>query len=284
MAAYTRPEQRAAKAGGARNKSAARTNLTSDTVRVHTSNELGRGNFRIAYAGTYIGGNRNTQAAACKKFKQQFSHMATEYFRQDFRIAEKAIEYADQWNQICPRSKEILVTKGTVHRVGGEKYLVEPEIRDFTKFTSNSGWIDHNKGGAGLALEAFAHYTYHRSGGSMLVCDLQGRYRANQGKRTRFELTDPAICSRQRSYGPTDLGEKGIETFFARHCCNQFCNKGGRWQRPRDPSEWFESSSGTSMFSSSLDRHLGLRSTTRFTLNYESIMECDEEDSDVDDW
>ena len=50
----------------------------------------------------------------------------------------------------------------------------------------------------------------------MIVCDLQGRYRHNRrvNSKSRFELTDPAICSRRRTYGHTDLGEKGIESFF----------------------------------------------------------------------
>ena len=48
----------------------------------------------------------------------------------------------------------------------------------------------------------------------------QGRYR-NQYRKCRFELTDPAICSRARDYGPTDLGEKGIQSFFKTHVCNK---------------------------------------------------------------
>uniref|UniRef100_A0A7R9WJI9 Alpha-type protein kinase domain-containing protein n=1 Tax=Pseudictyota dubia TaxID=2749911 RepID=A0A7R9WJI9_9STRA len=201
--------------------SAARTNLTSDRVRLHRNEVVGVGAFRTAYAGTYIGGNRNQQEAVCKCFKHNFRVLENEFFGHDFRVADKAIEYAEDWNGICEVGKEILVTRGDVHTIGGTKYLVEPLIRYFTKFTSNNGWIadEDDEGWSVLAMEAFSHYTYHRSGGSLIVCDIQGRYRHNSYNRSkcRFELTDPAICSRRRTYGPTDLGEKGIDSFFENH-------------------------------------------------------------------
>lgn len=43
-------------------------------------------------------------------------------------------------------------------------------------------------------------------------------------------LSDPAILSRFESYGPADLGTLGIDAFFARHKCNQYCNP--RWTKP----------------------------------------------------
>jgi Alpha-kinase family len=140
---------------------------------------------------------------------------------------DKAIEYAEQWNQFCEHGKEILITKGDVKQTSdGTMYLIEPFIRYFCKFTSNNGYINREAGWEGQAMEAFTHYTYHKSGGSLIVCDLQGRYRLDTFKknRCRFELTDPAVCSRTKKYGPTDLGEKGIESVFANHQCNQFCH------------------------------------------------------------
>ena len=195
----------------------------------------------------------------------------------------QVIDYAEQWNAISPPNKQILVSRGTIHRVKYETYWVEPEIREFQKFTSNSGWINPRiQGEAILAMEAFSHYTYDRSGGELIVCDLQGRYRKKGNKR--FELTDPAISSRRREYGVTDTAEKGIETFFCHHCCNKFCNSDGRrWQRPRDPTSWFESSEGTSMFSSSQAHLLNLNSSARFTV-MDGIMECEEDEYSDDDY
>lgn len=272
-------------------KSAARTNLTSNSVAI-SKHQLGEGSFRICYMGTYRGGNRNQQEAACKKFKSQFIMMEEEYFRADFDIADKAIEYAEEWNRFCMERREITVSRGSVHvdYNTGRKFLVEPYIRDFRKFTSNSGWIAPGQNWDILAMEAFSHYTYHRSGGRLIVCDLQGRYRKDRFGRgdrnkSRFELSDPAICSRARSYGPTDLGEKGIDSFFANHVCNQFCHADGmRWQRPRNPHNWFQSSSGTSMFSSLMDSKLKLTSRATFSLGFGNIMEEGEDDDSLESY
>jgi hypothetical protein len=263
--------------------SAARTNLTSQRVNV-SGNELGQGSFRVAYEGEYVGGNRNQQACACKQFKACFARMEDEFFQDDFRVADKAVQYAEEWNQFCEPAKEIMITVGDVHVVHGDKFLVEPLIREYRKFTSNSGWIEDSNEHAVLAMEAFSHFTYHRSGGNLLVCDLQGRLKkdrfSKKHMKSRFELTDVAICSRQRLYGPTDLGEKGIDSFFSNHVCNQFCHADGtRWQQPSAPEQWFEPSSGTSMFSSNISDKLTLQSRATFKLGLDDILEEDSEDS-----
>jgi len=254
-------------------KSAARTNLSSRQVTISRC-ELGQGTFRVAFEGTYVGGTRNQQEAACKRFKPQFAGLEDEFFADDFRVAEKSIEFAEHWNAISDPTKTILVSKGDVMQDRGVKYLVEPFIRHYAKFSSNSGWIASTS--CALAMEAFSHYTYHLSGGSLLVCDLQGRYRYNKfnKRESRYELTDPAICSIDRLYGPTDLGEKGIDTFFFNHKCNQFCNLNGElWLRPYAPAQWFEPSSGTSMFSSSVTDKLNLKSRATFKLGLDCITE-----------
>ncbi|EEC46889.1 predicted protein [Phaeodactylum tricornutum CCAP 1055/1] len=265
--------------------SAARTNLTSQSVITHRDQLVGKGSFRLVYAGTYVGGNRNAQEAVCKQFKPHCSHLEDYYYSNDFRIIDKAVDYAEDWNGMCEVGKEILVTRGNVMNAGRAKYMVEPLIRDFTRFTSNNGWIRYD-GDAELAMEAYCHYTYHRSGGRLIVCDLQGRYRYNSYRQNkcRFELTDPAICSRDRQYGPTDLGEKGIESFFANHECNRFCNWDGYWQRPRSARAWFKLNQGTSMFGSDSTHLLLTCNTARFNASLQPIYDDNEDSSDDDSW
>lgn len=264
--------------------SAARTNLTSNSVRLHRDEVIGEGAFRTAYAATYIGGNRNNQEAVAKCFKAQYGALETDFFRSDFNVADKAIQYAEEWNDFCDSDETILVTRGDIHTIGSKKYLVEPLIRYFTKFTSNNGWISDDEGWRGEAMEAFSHYTYHRSGGNLIVCDLQGRYRYNKfnKSKSRFELTDVAICSRRCSYGPTDLGEKGIDSFFNSHVCNQFCSVNGYWQRPRHTRQWFPRTSSTSMIRSSQAQALNLTNRSTFQPGFGGILE--EEDSDYSDY
>jgi hypothetical protein len=76
-------------------------------------------------------------------------------------------------------------------------------------------------------LTAFSHYTWHVSGGHMLVCDLQGEVDVKLG---RVVLTDPAIhCvsvedgPRAREVGITNLGAGGIQAFFSTHVCSDVC-------------------------------------------------------------
>ena len=84
----------------------------------------------------------------------------------------KAIRYGEDCNRICQRDETIPIACGEVHAIGGRKYLVEPLIRNFTKFTSNNGWILDKEGWQGEVIEAFSHYTYHQLEGNILVCDL----------------------------------------------------------------------------------------------------------------
>ena len=266
------------------NSSAARTNLTSNDVRI-SNYKLGEGAFRVCLEGTFIGGNRNNQEAACKRFKPQFRPMELEYFASDFQIADRAIRVAEEWNAICPHGKEVLVTKGTIHRSNsGIPYLVEPLIRYYQKYNSNSGWIGSLNNWQVRYMAAFTHFSYHQSGGHLIVCDIQGRYRSKKSSKakSRFELSDPAICSRVRNYGPTDLGEKGIDSFFSNHVCNEFCES--HWLRPGFTKQWFPLIQGTSMLASSKTNKLNLQSKVTFRLGLGDIMEEASDDSDFDSY
>jgi len=261
---------------------AARTNLTSYDVRI-SNRFLGEGAFRVCLEGTYVGGNRNQQEAACKRFKPEYRLLQDEFFAVDMEIIDKTIEFAEYWNENCEYGKEIMVNKGNFQLSNsGIKYLVEPLIRYYTKFTSNSGWIANTGNWQVRAMEAFSHYTYHRSSGQMIVCDLQGRRKKRNGRQSaRFELTDPAICSRTRRYGPTDLGEKGIDSFFDNHVCNEFCES--HWHRPKHTRQWFPLTQGTSMLSSQMSYKLKLNNRSTFQSNLDGIIEAGYTDDDSDD-
>jgi len=260
---------------------AARTNLTSDRVKI-LSHVIGEGSFRTCLAGIYVGGNRNGQHAACKRFKRQFRNLEDEFFAYDFKVLEKVAMIATDWNEFCDHGNEILINSGTIHKSNSKiQYLVEPFIKDYERFTSNTGWIGDPDDWAVRCLEAFTHYSYHHTGGEMIVCDLQGRYRKQRKKR--FELSDPAISSRSRQYGLTDMGEKGIDSFFANHRCNEFCHS--KWARPSwgESRHWFPAqSTGTMMLSSQYNSMLRLDDPTHFRDMRQQGGE-QEWDSDYDD-
>lgn len=142
---------------------------------------------------------------------------------------------------------------------------------------------------AGLRVRGpWKHFHTLRTIGPEEVCSF-ATYRAGTRKRamfgdhprkSRFELTDLACCSRRRTYGPTDLGEKGIESFFANHVCNALCHQKGRWARPRNPVRWFAEFSGTSMLSLREAHKLDLANPTKFRTLLGELVEEDEYDSD----
>ncbi|CAD7696787.1 unnamed protein product [Ostreobium quekettii] len=99
---------------------------------------------------------------------------------------------------------------------------LEPLLKgEFEKFNSNCGYV----GGLHDVLQAFSHWTYRATNGFLMVVDLQG-LKASEG----YMLTDPAIhckelCTMDGRYlfGTTNLGQKGMEAFFATHRCSDVC-------------------------------------------------------------
>lgn len=78
---------------------------------------------------------------------------------------------------------------------------------------------------ASAFLQAFSHFSYRYTNKRVLVCDLQGVF---DEESSTFELTDPAIHYRSRKqkrncFGRTDLGQAGVDKFFATHKCSKLC-------------------------------------------------------------
>ena len=106
-------------------------------------------------------------------------------------------------------------------------FFVEPYIKgDFKKFNNNGGYVFKAPSEMELAsrisdaLQAFSHYSWHKSQHKILVCDLQG-VMTEKGAL----LTDPSIhsCTEDLFYGSTDLQSPGMDTFFTSHKCNRVC-------------------------------------------------------------
>ena len=109
------------------------------------------------------------------------------------------------------------------------RYLsVEPYLEGrYKKFNGNNGFVgvstqtEHAYRQDGIA-QTFPHWTYEHTlttgGSAMMVCDIQG---------VGYEYTDVTVCSKDRRFGQTDLGEAGFESFFSTHRCNELCVKLG---------------------------------------------------------
>lgn len=108
-------------------------------------------------------------------------------------------------------------------------FVMEPKLTGtFTKYNSNYGEVYMEDKDADLTLtqknrrshifeaaEAFSHFTLVESGGSMLVCDLQG---------VNDLLTDPQIHTEDgKGLGMGNMGQEGIDKFVSKHKCNDIC-------------------------------------------------------------
>eukprot|EP00747_Dinoflagellata_sp_TGD_P039071 gnl/TRDRNA2_/TRDRNA2_140047_c1_seq1.p1 gnl/TRDRNA2_/TRDRNA2_140047_c1~~gnl/TRDRNA2_/TRDRNA2_140047_c1_seq1.p1 ORF type:complete len:528 (+),score=53.52 gnl/TRDRNA2_/TRDRNA2_140047_c1_seq1:231-1586(+) len=89
----------------------------------------------------------------------------------------------------------------------------------YKKWLSNWDYICQDADAA--VPGAFAHYTFHKTNGLLLVSDLQGSL---QGKHmTRYILTDPQVLSHDGSWGPADTGRKGMMCLMEMHRCGPLC-------------------------------------------------------------
>ena len=106
----------------------------------------------------------------------------------------------------------------------GKCYLVEQLLEgSFEKFSNNFGVVRQPGSPLSDVLQAFSHYTWAKSGQSILICDHQGVQTSGGG----VTLTDPAMhsCGPGGKYGPTDQGRKGVQRFFKTHTCNDICQR-----------------------------------------------------------
>merc|ERR1712136_616815 len=139
---------------------------------------------------------------------------------------EKVQEFVRAFNKLRLSDKTIYMNAPSMWMVPtvmaslmqGQCVLVEPMISEigvpFEKFNSNTGYAAEERD----FIHALSHFSYHVSGGSYLLCELQGgRF------KDRYILTDPVVLSANREFGAADLGAEGIQNFLHFHKCGRFC-------------------------------------------------------------
>ncbi|KAF9433407.1 hypothetical protein BGZ76_009498 [Entomortierella beljakovae] len=207
---------------------------------IDLSKEYARGAFKIVYEGTYTEGDRRGESCVCKQFISG-SVYEDSYFEHELDVVKKATNIVSQFNRTNCIDKIVKINQPEiwVEDNDEERCLIEPMIDNFEKFNSNSGW-SRNAAGWAQAMQALTHFSYHCSNGQFTLCDLQGGVYSNG-----IVLTDPVVMSTDQRYGPTDLGSDGIDNFFYRHVCGQYCKSG--WKRPSQPRPAFHPIKGTTM-------------------------------------
>ena len=221
-------------------------NSTRCIIPFDSHNTRFEGAFRFVTKGMYTEGPRKDEACAAKWFKTGAVY-SEDYYALDIKAVGKALELVQLFNQSSRVNKTVKINVATVWHISkstkeeniGQKFLCEPFIENYEKFNSNTGWNDVTRAW-GEVMQALSHYSYHVSGGAYVLCDLQGGVYKHE-----VVLSDPVILSRNREYGVTDLGEKGISSFFSQHKCNSFCHP--KWDKPKNPTQFFAPVPGTTM-------------------------------------
>lgn len=143
--------------------------------------------------------------------------------------------YAATFNQKRPSQASeiqfvpvgIMGVKDSAKGTDPKYYTYEPYMdlssSDYTKFNSNMFYIhttrEQDNPIYNDTCQAFSHFTWVKSGRTLVICDLQG---VKSG--SRLILTDPAIHHINiLRYGSTNLGVRGIQMFFRVHKCNNIC-------------------------------------------------------------
>ena len=249
-------------------ETARRNDATEATFQIsQLENPFAEGGFRWVAKGRYTIGHRAGQACVCKWFKSGAVYEET-FFKLDILAGNKALEIVEAWNRAKFINKFIQINVPEVWTFkpnstgswAGRKTLQEPFIQNYQKFNSNSGWSDDSMPWPRV-MQALSHFSYHHSNGQLVLCDLQGGIYSES-----VVLTDPVILSTTKIYGVTDLGSKGISSFFANHQCNEFCRS--HWSRPADQTQYFRPQIGTSMMRSTA-KHVPTRSSRPLHTFYE---------------
>ncbi|CAK9084224.1 unnamed protein product [Durusdinium trenchii] len=218
---------------------AARENNASEGT-TDWSKPVGEGKFRKVFKGEYTVGDRAGQSNVSKVFKDGTEAFEDSFFEHDVALCEKAIEITDAFNKVKKFKSLVQVCKAEIwhSKKTKQRFLTEPFIANFDNFNSNSGWQGVSEWSK--ALQSLSHFSYHYSHGDVVLCDLQGAI-----EDTAVVLTDPVLNSRDKRYGPTDLGQKGIENFFHHHTCGNWCD--AAWSKPRATYKHFTPQAGTAM-------------------------------------
>lgn len=195
------------------------------------------GTFRYAYRGIGIGGENNGVKFVVKipKDASTFNDVSKDVmipgivdeYCSNFVVQ---IEFQGKLSVLEVSTKQITLPPGysifgfidiptNVKLYLNRTVMIEKFLEGkFWKWSNNWMYVDANDDDINQIMQAFSHYSWARSKGKLLICDLQGVVSGRD-----ITLTDPAIHSIERKYGGSDFGIYGIAAFFKVHKCNHCC-------------------------------------------------------------
>lgn len=217
---------------------------------------LGRGGMRACFDVEDVDEEGAGTAMVAKMFRHNISHVVRKDYFNEGEAQCMCEEFARNFNRIrtsvpkrnisflqcyvvcipvqhVPSDHEMRMKRFFTYKTEDTHevmFVMEPKLKGhFTKYNSNYGdtfresELDNlNSAEAQLrhdvyeSAEAFSHFTLAESGGSMLVCDLQG---------VNDFLTDPQIHTEDgKGLGMGNMGQAGIDKWVEKHECNSICS------------------------------------------------------------
>ncbi|XP_065894435.1 alpha-protein kinase vwkA-like isoform X1 [Dysidea avara] len=176
----------------------------------------------LVYHGYDVTGKRKVVLKKYKREGQEFNSL--DCYIRELKVRTIVNTYVQSFNddklkpstaiQVSVHPVEIIQCQGSQ-----QVYMLESFLSgNIEKYNNNAG-IASCKAEESDMMQAFSHYSWVKSGKSLLICDLQG-----VKSYSIVILTDPAIHSMTPGcYGFTDHDESGIKRFFKTHKCGQFC-------------------------------------------------------------
>ena len=202
------------------------------------SKPFSEGSFKLAYKARMISPR---ECDVVVKMPKDGRTMENNYYEVDVKSATKAEELAKAFNEASGTSRPLhfrqpipmkVITGPQSQFTNGSYVLVEAYLEgEYMKWNNNFDYVNEEDK---TSLQAFSHFTYMKTNGKLLICDIQGVKDKNQ-----YSLTDPAIHSdTPGKYGETDLGLiEGMKAFFKKHKCEGYCSKLGLQDRDASCNE-----------------------------------------------
>eukprot|EP00669_Euglena_mutabilis_P014533 TRINITY_DN964_c1_g1_i1.p1 TRINITY_DN964_c1_g1~~TRINITY_DN964_c1_g1_i1.p1 ORF type:complete len:282 (+),score=108.51 TRINITY_DN964_c1_g1_i1:36-848(+) len=124
--------------------------------------------------------------------------------------------FAEEFNKLNPPKKVDFVEASLIkclERRSQPILAVEPFLPGkYTKHSNNFGFVSEEDRNT---PQAFSHFSYCKSKGDLLICDIQG---------VQDKYTDPQIHSKDgKGFGKGNMGIEGMLKFFQTHRCNSIC-------------------------------------------------------------
>eukprot|EP00826_Nyctotherus_ovalis_P031897 TRINITY_DN2567_c0_g2_i1.p1 TRINITY_DN2567_c0_g2~~TRINITY_DN2567_c0_g2_i1.p1 ORF type:complete len:574 (+),score=226.35 TRINITY_DN2567_c0_g2_i1:195-1916(+) len=193
--------------------------------------QLGTGTFaechplKVDEDSNYVAKLPKTMVEDVEKLKPDVEgSLLAKYFAEKFNFYLKKTEKKSSPKSINVLSLVIIENLGKAEVRRARVFLAQKLLGgEYMKFNNNYGWVNSNPMSANLLAQAFSHFTFEYSMGTMIVVDIQG-ITEEEGN---LSLTDPAIHSMmyKEHFGETNHGKLGILRFFKTHKCNEYCKR-----------------------------------------------------------